>query len=172
MVQEIREGRGCGPNKDHLHIHFSHLDPAMLKERLPEAFEQGRTFANVDILKEPIPIVPTVHYCMGGISTNYHGEVLTLKDGNPNSPVPGLMAVGRWLWGVYRQVGGLGALDRWLLRPRHERPSRHAPQRRDELSAFDHSITSSARSRIDFGTVSPSALAVLRFTAISYFAGN
>jgi succinate dehydrogenase / fumarate reductase flavoprotein subunit len=94
MVQEMREGRGCGPNKDHLHIHFSHLDPTMLKERLPEAFEQGRTFANVDILKEPIPIVPTVHYCMGGIPTNYHGEVLTLKDGNPNSLVPGLMAVG------------------------------------------------------------------------------
>jgi len=94
MVKEIREGRGCGPNKDHLHIHFSHLDPAMLKERLPEAFEQGRTFANVDILKEPIPIVPTVHYCMGGIPTNYHGEVLTLKDGNPNSLVPNLMAVG------------------------------------------------------------------------------
>jgi succinate dehydrogenase / fumarate reductase flavoprotein subunit len=67
MVQEMREGRGCGPNKDHLHIHFSHLDPTMLKERLPEAFEQGRTFANVDILKAPIPIVPTVHYCMGGI---------------------------------------------------------------------------------------------------------
>ena len=94
MVQEMREGRGCGPNKDHLHIHFSHLDPAMLKERLPEAFEQGRTFANVDISKEPIPIVPTVHYCMGGIPTNYDGEVLTLKNGNPNSPVPGLMAVG------------------------------------------------------------------------------
>ena len=94
MVQEMREGRGCGPNKDHLHIHFSHLDPAMLKERLPEAFEQGRTFANVDILRDPIPIVPTVHYCMGGIPTNYHGEVLTMKDGNPDSLVPGLMAVG------------------------------------------------------------------------------
>jgi succinate dehydrogenase / fumarate reductase flavoprotein subunit len=94
MVQEMREGRGCGPNKDHLHINLSHLDSAMLKERLPEAFEQGRTFANVDILKEPIPIVPTVHYCMGGIPTNYHGEVLTLKDRNPNSLVPGLMAVG------------------------------------------------------------------------------
>src|SRR5215468_2261680 len=77
-----------------MHLHFSHLDPAMLKERLPEAFEQGRTFANVDILKDPIPVVPTVHYCMGGIATNYHGEVLTLKDGNPNSAVPGLMAVG------------------------------------------------------------------------------
>jgi len=94
MVQEMREGRGCGPNKNHMHLHFSHLDPAMLKERLPEAFEQGRTFANVDILKDPIPVVPTVHYCMGGIPTNYHGEVLTLKNGDHNSAVPGLMAVG------------------------------------------------------------------------------
>jgi succinate dehydrogenase / fumarate reductase flavoprotein subunit len=94
MVQEMREGRGCGPNKDHMHIHFSHLDPAILKERLPEAFEQGRKFANVDILKDPIPVVPTVHYCMGGIPTTHHGEVLTQKNGNPSSVVPGLMAVG------------------------------------------------------------------------------
>src|SRR6478752_2721491 len=94
MVKEMREGRGCGPNKDHLHIHFSHLDPAMLRERLPEAFDQGRIFANVDILREPIPVVPTVHYCMGGIPTNYQGDVLTLKDGNPDAVVPGLMALG------------------------------------------------------------------------------
>ena len=94
MVQEMREGRGCGPNKDHIHIHFSHLDPAILRERLPEAFDQGRTFANVDILNDPIPVVPTVHYTMGGIPTNYHGEVVTLKDGNPESIVPGLMAIG------------------------------------------------------------------------------
>ncbi len=94
MVREIREGRGCGPNKDHMHVHFSHLDPAILRERLPEAFDQGRIFANVDILKEPIPVVPTVHYTMGGIPTNYHGEVVTLKDGNPETVVPGLMAIG------------------------------------------------------------------------------
>jgi succinate dehydrogenase / fumarate reductase flavoprotein subunit len=94
MVQEMREGRGCGPNQDHLNINFSHLDPAMLRERLPEAFEQGRIFANVDILREPIPVVPTMHYCMGGIPTNVHGDVLTLKDGNPDTLVPGLMAVG------------------------------------------------------------------------------
>src|SRR5690349_4451660 len=77
-----------------MHIHFSHLDPAMLRERLPEAFDQGRIFANVDILREPIPVVPTMHYCMGGIPTNYHGEVLTLKDGNPDTVVPGLLAIG------------------------------------------------------------------------------
>jgi succinate dehydrogenase / fumarate reductase, flavoprotein subunit len=94
MVQEMREGRGCGPNRDHMHINFTHLDPALLRERLPEAFDQGRVFANVDILREPIPVVPTVHYTMGGIPTNYHGEVLTLKDGNPDTVVPGLMAIG------------------------------------------------------------------------------
>ena len=94
MVQEMREGRGCGPNKDYIYIHFSHLDPTMLRERLPEAFDQGRIFANVDILKEPIPVIPTVHYTMGGIPTNYHGEAVTLKEGNPETVVPGLMAVG------------------------------------------------------------------------------
>jgi succinate dehydrogenase / fumarate reductase flavoprotein subunit len=94
MLQEIREGRGVGPNKDHIHINFSHLDPKILRERLPEAFEQGRIFAGVDILKEPIPVIPTVHYNMGGIPTNFHGEVITLKNGGGASVVPGLMAVG------------------------------------------------------------------------------
>jgi len=94
MVREMREGRGCGPNKDHMHIHFSHLDPAILRERLPEAFDQGRIFANVDILREPIPVVPTVHYTMGGIPTSYHGEVVVPKHGDHESVVPGLMAIG------------------------------------------------------------------------------
>jgi succinate dehydrogenase / fumarate reductase flavoprotein subunit len=94
MVREMREGRGCGPDKNHMHIHFSHLDPAILRERLPEAFDQGRIFANVDILKEPIPVVPTVHYTMGGIPTNYHGEVVAPRDGNVECVVPGLMAIG------------------------------------------------------------------------------
>jgi succinate dehydrogenase/fumarate reductase flavoprotein subunit len=89
-----KAARQMGVSQPAMHIHFSHLDPAILKERLPEAFEQGRTFANVDILKDPIPVVPTVHYCMGGIPTTHHGEVLTQKNGNPNSVVPGLMAVG------------------------------------------------------------------------------
>src|SRR6185503_11453729 len=94
MVREMREGRGCGPDKNHMYIHFSHLDPAILRERLPEAFDQGRIFANVDILRQPIPVLPTVHYTMGGIPTNYHGEVVTLRDGNPECVVPGLMAIG------------------------------------------------------------------------------
>jgi succinate dehydrogenase / fumarate reductase flavoprotein subunit len=94
MTIEIREGRGCGPNKDHIYLHFSHLDPKVLAERLPAAIENGRVFAGVDIHKEPIPIVPTVHYNMGGVATNYHGEALTKKGSDPECPIPGLMALG------------------------------------------------------------------------------
>ena len=94
MTVEIREGRGVGPNKDHIFLHLDHLDPAILAERLPGISESARIFAGVDVTKEPIPVLPTVHYNMGGIPTNFHGEVLTLKDGNPDTVVPGLMAVG------------------------------------------------------------------------------
>ncbi|MAM96054.1 succinate dehydrogenase flavoprotein subunit [Parvibaculum sp.] len=94
MTIEIREGRGVGPNKDHIFLHLDHLDPAILAERLPGISESARIFAGVDVTKEPIPVLPTVHYNMGGIPTNFHGEVLTLKDGNPDTVVPGLMAVG------------------------------------------------------------------------------
>ncbi len=94
MTVEIREGRGVGPNKDHLHLHLSHLDPKIIHERLPGIAESARIFAGVDVTKEPIPVLPTVHYNMGGIPTNYHGEALTLKDGNPDTVIPGLMAVG------------------------------------------------------------------------------
>ncbi|MBI1404632.1 MAG: succinate dehydrogenase flavoprotein subunit [Caulobacter sp.] len=94
MTIEIREGRGVGPNKDHIFLHLDHLDPAVLAERLPGISETAKIFAGVDVTKAPIPVLPTVHYNMGGIPTNYHGEVLTLKDGNPDTPVPGLMAVG------------------------------------------------------------------------------
>ena len=94
MTIEIREGRGCGPNKDHIHLHLSHLDPKIIHERLPGISESARIFAGVDVTKQPIPVLPTVHYNMGGIPTNYHGEVFTLKDGNPDTIVPGLMAIG------------------------------------------------------------------------------
>jgi succinate dehydrogenase / fumarate reductase, flavoprotein subunit len=94
MTIEIREGRGVGPNKDHIFLHLDHLDPAVLAERLPGISETAKIFAGVDVTKAPIPVLPTVHYNMGGIPTNYHGEVLTLKDGNADTPVPGLMAVG------------------------------------------------------------------------------
>ena len=91
---EIREGRGVGPEKDHIFLHLDHLDPKVLAERLPGISESAKIFAGVDVTKEPIPILPTVHYNMGGIPTNYHGEVVTLKVGDPDAVVPGLMAVG------------------------------------------------------------------------------
>ncbi len=94
MAMEIREGRGVGKNKDHIYLHLDHIDPKVLHERLPGITETGKIFANVDLTRQPLPVTPTVHYNMGGIPTNYHGEVLTLKDGNPDSVVPGLMAVG------------------------------------------------------------------------------
>ena len=94
MTIEIREGRGVGPGKDHIHLHLSHLDPKIINERLPGISESARIFAGVDVTKEPIPVLPTVHYNMGGIPTNYHTEVVTLKDGKPDTVVPGLMAVG------------------------------------------------------------------------------
>ena len=94
MTIEIREGRGVGPLKDHIFLHLSHLDPKILHERLPGITESARIFAGVDLRKEPIPVLPTMHYNMGGIPTNYKGEALTLKNGDPDSIVRGLMAVG------------------------------------------------------------------------------
>jgi succinate dehydrogenase / fumarate reductase, flavoprotein subunit len=94
MTIEIREGRGVGKLRDHLFLHLDHLDPAVLHERLPGISESARIFAGVDVTREPIPVLPTVHYNMGGIATNYHGEVLTKKSGDPDAIVPGLMALG------------------------------------------------------------------------------
>ncbi|MEM8853616.1 MAG: succinate dehydrogenase flavoprotein subunit, partial [Pseudomonadota bacterium] len=94
MTIEIREGRGVGKESDHIHLHLEHLDPAILHERLPGISESARIFAGVDVTREPIPVLPTVHYNMGGIPTNFHGEVLTKVDGDPDTVVPGLMAVG------------------------------------------------------------------------------
>ena len=94
MTIEIREGRGVGKNKDHIFLHLDHLDPAVLHERLPGISESARIFAGVDLAREPVPVLPTVHYNMGGIATNYHGEALTKKGGDPDTIVPGLMALG------------------------------------------------------------------------------
>jgi len=94
MTIEIREGRGVGPLKDHIFLHLSHLDPKILHERLPGITESARIFAGVDLTKEPIPVLPTMHYNMGGVPTNYKGEALTLRDGDPDAVVRGLMAVG------------------------------------------------------------------------------
>ena len=94
MDQEIKEGRGCGPNKDYIELDMTHLGADTIMKRLPSVFEIGHNFANVDITKEPIPVVPTIHYQMGGIPTNVHGQVVVPGNGNPNSIVSGLYAVG------------------------------------------------------------------------------
>ena len=94
MTIEIREGRGVGPNKDHIHLHLDHLDPKILAERLPGISESARIFAGVDVTKQPIPVLPTVHYNMGGIPTNFYSEVVTRVGDDPDRVVPGLMSVG------------------------------------------------------------------------------
>jgi len=94
MTIEIREGRGVGPEKDHIHLHLEHLGPEVIEERLPGITESARIFAAVDVTKAPIPVLPTVHYNMGGVPANLNGEVITSKDGDPESVVQGLMAVG------------------------------------------------------------------------------
>ena len=94
MTLEIREGRGVGDNKDHIHLHLEHLEPSVIDERLPGIAETTRIFAGVDVTQEPIPVLPTVHYNMGGIPTNYNGDVLTRVGDDPNTIVLGLMAVG------------------------------------------------------------------------------
>jgi succinate dehydrogenase / fumarate reductase flavoprotein subunit len=94
MTIEMREGRGCGPNKDYILLHLEHLDPQMLHQRLPGISETAKIFANVDVTREPIPIVPTVHYNMGGIPTNYRGEVLRPTASDPDAVSHGLMAIG------------------------------------------------------------------------------
>mgnify|MGYP000111303072 CR=1 FL=1 len=94
MTMEINAGRGVGKLKDHLYLHLEHLPPALLHERLPGISETARVFAGVDVTRQPIPVLPTVHYNMGGIPTNYHAEVVTLVNGNPDKVVEGLMAIG------------------------------------------------------------------------------
>ncbi|MDQ3287400.1 MAG: succinate dehydrogenase flavoprotein subunit [Pseudomonadota bacterium] len=94
MTIEIREGRGVGEHKDHILLDLTHLGPEVIHEKLPGIAESARIFANIDVEKQPIPVLPTVHYNMGGIPTNYHGEVVQLKNGNPDEVVPGLYAIG------------------------------------------------------------------------------
>jgi succinate dehydrogenase / fumarate reductase flavoprotein subunit len=94
MTIEIREGRGVGPKKDHIHLNLQHLGTDVINERLPGIAESAQIFAGVDVTTDPIPVIPTAHYNMGGIPTNYMGEVVTLKDGDPDTVVPGLFAIG------------------------------------------------------------------------------
>uniref|UniRef100_A5BGN3 Succinate dehydrogenase [ubiquinone] flavoprotein subunit, mitochondrial n=1 Tax=Vitis vinifera TaxID=29760 RepID=A5BGN3_VITVI len=105
MTMEIREGRGV----DHIYLHLNHLPPEVLKERLPGISETAAIFAGVDVTKEPIPVLPTVHYNMGGIPTNYHGEVLTIKGNDPDAVVPGLMAAGEAACASVHGANRLGA---------------------------------------------------------------
>lgn len=94
MAMEMREGRGVGPNKDHIFLHLDHIDPKVLAERLPGITESGKIFAGVDLTRQPLPVTPTVHYNMGGIPCNYHGQVVTKVGDDPEVVVPGLYAVG------------------------------------------------------------------------------
>ena len=109
MTLEIREGRGVGPEKDHIYLHLNHLPPELLAERLPGISETAAIFAGVDVTKEPIPVIPTVHYNMGGIPTNYHGEVVNPTKDNPDAIVPGLMAAGEAASASVHGANRLGA---------------------------------------------------------------
>ncbi len=109
MTVEIMEGRGVGPEKDHIYLHLDHLPAELLAERLPGISETAKVFAGVDVTKEPIPVLPTVHYNMGGIPTNWRGEVITMKDGDPNYVVPGLLAAGEAACASVHGANRLGA---------------------------------------------------------------
>ena len=109
MTIEIREGRGVGPEKDHIYLHLNHLPPELLAERLPGISETAAIFAGVDVTKEPIPVIPTVHYNMGGIPTNYKGEVLTLGPDGKDAVVPGLLAAGECASSSVHGANRLGA---------------------------------------------------------------
>ncbi|KAK4531327.1 hypothetical protein CCYA_CCYA07G2184 [Cyanidiococcus yangmingshanensis] len=109
MTLEIMEGRGCGPQKDHIHLFLNHIPPEILRERLPGIMETAQIFANVDVTKEPIPVLPTVHYNMGGIPTNWRGEVLRPTPSDPDAVVPGLLAAGEAACASVHGANRLGA---------------------------------------------------------------
>ena len=153
MTIEIREGRGVGPNKDHIFLHLDHLDPKILAARLPGISETAKVFAGVDVTKAPIPVLPTVHYNMGGIPTNYHGEVVTKDGDNPDKVIPGLMAVGEAacvsVHGANRLgsnslidlvVFGRAAALRCaeIVKPGAKQPELKAEQTEAHLTRFDH----------------------------------
>jgi succinate dehydrogenase / fumarate reductase flavoprotein subunit len=124
MTMEIRAGRGVGKSKDHIYLHLDHLDPKILHERLPGISESAKIFAGVDVTKEPIPVIPTVHYNMGGVQTNYHGEVVTLQGNNPDHIVPGLMAIGEAACVSVHGANRLGSNSLIDLGRQGARPSR------------------------------------------------
>ena len=129
MTIEIREGRGCGPQKDYMLLHLEHLDAKVLHERLPGISETAKIFAGVDVTREPIPVLPTVHYNMGGIPTNYHGEVINPTPDDPERIAPGLMAIGEAACVSVHGANRLGCnslLDHRGLRPRRRVARRRA----------------------------------------------
>ena len=150
MTIEIREGRGVGKEKDHLFLHLDHLDPAVLHERLPGISETARIFANVDVTREPIPVLPTVHYNMGGIATNYHGEALTKKNGTcrhrdsrPDGARRSRLRVRAW-----RQPARLEFADRpGRIRPRRRAALRRNPHARRGTAAICRRIPPILRCR-------------------------
>jgi succinate dehydrogenase / fumarate reductase flavoprotein subunit len=182
MTMEIREGRGVGKQKDHIFLHLDHLDPKVLHERLPGISESARIFAGVDVTKEPIPVLPTVHYNMGGIPTNYHGEVLTKIGDDPDSIVPGLMALGEAacvsVHGanrlgsnslidlvVFGRAAGLRAGE--MLKAGDRQPELPADSADLALSRLDHfrnakGGTPTARLRLDMQRIMQSNCAVFR----------
>ena len=182
MTMEIREGRGVGPEADHISLHLEHLGPEVLQERLPGISETAKIFAGVDTSKEPIPVLPTVHYNMGGIPTNYHGEVVTLQDGDPDHVVPGLMAIGECacvsVHGANRLgsnslldivVFGRAAAKRCaeLIVPGTTHPNLPADANDAALSHLDHfryanGSTPTARLRLDMQRVMQNNAAVFR----------
>jgi len=182
MTLEMREGRGVGPEQDHIFLHLEHLGPNVIHERLPGISETAKVFAGVDVTKEPIPVLPTVHYNMGGIPTNYHGEVVTLKDGHPDHVVPGLMAIGECacvsVHGANRLgsnslldivVFGRAAAKRCaeIVKPgeRHAPPSRHSEDKAlGRLDRLRHAkgTTPTAAIRLNMQRVMQSHAAVFR----------
>ena len=182
MTLEMREGRGVGPEQDHIFLHPEHLGPDVIHERLPGISETAKVFAGVDVTKEPIPVLPTVHYNMGGIPTNYHGEVVTLKDGHPDHVVPGLMAIGECacvsVHGANRLgsnslldivVFGRAAAKRCaeIVKPgeRHAPPSRHSEDKAlGRLDRLRHAkgTTPTAAIRLNMQRVMQSHAAVFR----------
>ncbi len=152
MTMEIREGRGVGEEKDHIFLHLDHLDPAILHERLPGISETAKIFAGVDVTKEPIPVLPTVHYNMGGIPTNYHGEVVTLKNGNPDAVVPGLMAIGEAACVSVHGANRLGSnslLDLVVFGRAAAHRARDVVKKDFKVSPVAESVTEKALTRFD-----------------------
>jgi succinate dehydrogenase / fumarate reductase flavoprotein subunit len=137
MTIEIREGRGVGKEADHIHLHLEHLGPEVIEERLPGIAETARIFAGVDVTKAPIPVLPTVHYNMGGVPAIYTGEVVTLRDGDPEAVVPGLMAIGEAACVSVHGANRLGSnslLDAAGRAPQAARRRRRTGQRRAHRS--------------------------------------